>query len=130
MVLGRVWKRTNAGDWSARVAFLPNARDSKSVEAWLAAHLLAADRRTTRLRWASADRSGARAWRMRRGAGHSSTGQLLETLISPLATPRPDEDGQRDTRTLAQRQGTGSPNCWTTPSAPTTCPSKRVSVPP
>ncbi|MGH3739036.1 MAG: DUF222 domain-containing protein [Micromonosporaceae bacterium] len=35
------------------------------------------------------------------------SGQLLETLISPLATPRPAQDGQRDTRTLAQRQGDG-----------------------
>ncbi len=35
----------------------------------------------------------------------TESGQLLETLLSPLAKPRPAEDGQRDARTVAERQG-------------------------
>lgn len=33
------------------------------------------------------------------------SGELLETLLSPLAKPRPADDGEPDTRTLGHRQG-------------------------
>ncbi|MGH3949814.1 MAG: DUF222 domain-containing protein, partial [Pseudonocardiaceae bacterium] len=48
-------------------------------------------------------------WQWRRGrlrfAGFldPESGALFETLLSPLTTPRPAEDGGRDDRTLAQR---------------------------
>ncbi|MGH2777277.1 MAG: hypothetical protein ACRDJB_01360 [Actinomycetota bacterium] len=34
------WKKTNAGLWSARVVYVPDARGSRSVEAWFAEQLL------------------------------------------------------------------------------------------
>jgi len=34
------WRRTNAGDWMARVVYVPNPKEASSVEAWFAAALL------------------------------------------------------------------------------------------
>jgi hypothetical protein len=34
------WRRTNSGEWAARVVYVPRAGDSRSVEAWFSADLL------------------------------------------------------------------------------------------
>jgi hypothetical protein len=34
------WKKVNSEDWSARVVYVPDARESRSVEAWFRAGLL------------------------------------------------------------------------------------------
>lgn len=34
------WRRTNSGDWAARVVYVPRAGDGRSVEAWFSADLL------------------------------------------------------------------------------------------
>ena len=34
------WRRTNSDDWMARVVYVPNPKEAKSVEAWFAAGLL------------------------------------------------------------------------------------------
>jgi hypothetical protein len=34
------WRRTNSDDWMARVVYVPNPKEARSVEAWFAAGLL------------------------------------------------------------------------------------------
>jgi hypothetical protein len=34
------WRRTNGGEWAARVVYVPNPREPRSVEAWFVAALL------------------------------------------------------------------------------------------
>jgi hypothetical protein len=34
------WRRTSSGDWQARVVYVPNPRDTGTVEMWFAAALL------------------------------------------------------------------------------------------
>ncbi|MGC4943013.1 hypothetical protein [Kribbella sp. DT2] len=34
------WRRTNSGDWAARVVYVPNPHEHRSVEAWFASGLL------------------------------------------------------------------------------------------
>ncbi|WP_328321856.1 hypothetical protein OHA70_25515 [Kribbella sp. NBC_00382] len=34
------WRRTNSDDWQARVIYVPNPRDTRTVEMWFAQQLL------------------------------------------------------------------------------------------
>ena len=34
------WRRTNSGEWCARVVYVPDPREPRSVEAWFVAGLL------------------------------------------------------------------------------------------
>lgn len=34
------WRRANSGEWTARVVYVPDPREPKSVEAWFTAGLL------------------------------------------------------------------------------------------
>ena len=34
------WRRTSVGDWQARVVYVPNPRDTSTIEQWFAAALL------------------------------------------------------------------------------------------
>lgn len=34
------WRRTNSDDWQARVVYVPNPRDTRTVEMWFAQQLL------------------------------------------------------------------------------------------
>lgn len=58
---------------------------------------------------ASPDRQLHLTWRNGqltfKGRLDTETGKAFETAISPLAKPRPTEDGQRDARTVAERNG-------------------------